>query len=605
MVTAARVDTCTTRLGQETLMTLASHKTLRAKLASHVQTALSSLFGPDALQGSVPSISLVRPKQAAHGDWCCTAALALAKAAKQNPRALAEKLKAALGDAGGMLEKTEIAGPGYLNLTVHKDAWRAVLRDVLAQDSTYICTQQKKPTRILLEYVSANPTGPLHVAHGRGAVTGDVIANLLRAAGYQAEREYYINDLGHQADVLARSIHLRYRQLFGQTPELPEDFYPGDYIIQAAQALKDQVGDAYLTGDEDGWIEPVRSGGMAAMMVRIRSDLEAFGIGFDHYVSERAFIQEVGLEAFLARLEKTGHTYRQDGKLWFRSTSFGDDKDRVLMRDDGRPTYFASDIAYHDHKFQRGFDRLINVWGADHGGYLARIKAGLTALGHDADRLQVIFIQMVSLSRDGAAVRMGKRLGTAVWLREVVEEAGRDATRYLFVSRRADAQMDFDITLATKRSIENPVYYAQMGHARLASIERKAAQAGMLPQDSAQVDLTALRLPEEFDLLRTLSQAPDVVADAAEAMEPHQVVHYVQGLIAQFHSYYSQYKNTQRVISDDVAVTHARILLCRGLRVVLASLLGVLGVAAPESMYLADAIQDLESTDAASSPGDA
>lgn len=580
-------------------MNSAPHKTVRARLLDHVQAALAALFAQGVLTGPVPQLSLVRPKQAAHGDWCCTAALALAKVAKQNPRALAAQFKSALGDAGGMLDKVDIAGPGYLNLTVCKDTWRQELGDVVARGTSYIETGRRQKTRILLEYVSANPTGPLHVAHGRGAVTGDVVGNLMQAAGFDIEREYYVNDLGHQADVLARSIHLRYRQLFGQTPELPEDFYPGDYITDVAQTLKDEYGDTYLAGGEDSWIDPVRSLGMAAMMKRIGSDLKAFGIGFDHFVSERAFIKSVGLAAFLARLEQTGHTYRQDDKLWFRSTTFGDDKDRVLMRDDGRPTYFASDIAYHDDKFRRGFDRLVNVWGADHGGYLARIRAGLSALGHDAERLKVIFIQMVSLSRDGEAVRMGKRLGTAVWLREVVDEAGRDATRYLFLSRRADAQMDFDITLATKRSIENPVYYAQMGHARLASIERKAVEAGMLPPDAAQVDLDALHLPEEFDLLRTLSQAPDVVADAAEAMEPHQIVHYVQGLIAQFHSYYSQYKNTHRVVSDDAPATYARLLLCQGLRVVLAALLGILGVEAPDRMYLADAADASDEADQA------
>jgi arginyl-tRNA synthetase len=414
------------------------------------------------------------------------------------------------------------------------------------------------------------------------------VAALLQAAGFAVTREYYINDLGHQADVLARSIHLRYLELHGRTVVQPEDFYPGDYVRDLARAVQTAHGEAFVDAPESVWLAPIRAQGIAAMMRRIRDDLAAFGITFDHFVSERELTERIGLDAFVARLQATGHTYSDEGKLWFRSTAFGDDKDRVLVRADGRPTYFAADVAYHDDKVRRGFKSLINVWGADHGGYLTRVKAGLEALGHNAADLEVIFIQMVSLSREGEAVRMGKRLGTAVWLREVIDEAGRDATRYLFLTRRADAQMDFDITLATKRSLENPVYYAQMGHARLASIARKAREAGVYPAQLAQVDLNALALPEELELLRALAEAPDRVADAAIAMEPHQIVHYVQGLIAQFHSYYSQYKNTDRVISDDLAKTHARLAMCQALQLVLAALLKLLGVAAPEQMYLTD-----------------
>ena len=449
--------------------------------------------------------------------------------------------------------------------------------------------------RILLEYVSANPTGPLHVAHGRGAVTGDVMASLLRVAGYHVDREYYVNDLGNQTDVMARSVYLRYAELHGQAFTPPEQFYPGAYITDIAADLKSEVGDRYLGKPEAEWLEILRERGITRMLARIKSDLAAFGVEFENWVSERELTERVGLQGMLQRLQAAGHIYEQDGKKWFRSTDFGDDKDRVVLREDGRPTYFASDIAYHDNKMQRGYKRLINVWGADHGGYVTRVKAGLTALGYANDPMHVVLIQMVSLSRGGEAVRMGKRLGTAVWLREIIDEAGKDATRYLFIMRRSEAQMDFDIDLAIKKSIENPVFYAQMGHARLASIVRKAKEAGVPPPnpDKAGV-LDALTLPEELDLIKTLARVPDALADAAEQLEPHQVVHYVQGLIAQFHSYYTQYKNTERVISDHAAKTEARLLLCAGLQTVLKVLLTLLGVDAPDRMVLPDDSNDVQ-----------
>ncbi|HET6346808.1 MAG TPA: arginine--tRNA ligase, partial [Myxococcota bacterium] len=435
--------------------------TVRERLTSRVQAALASLYERGFLQGEPPQVLLMPPKQAAHGDYSCTVALALAKPARKKPQEIAAQLKEALGDADGMLTQTEIAGPGYLNLHVAPAVWRSILSQAIKEGADFLRAKRGAGQRVLVEFVSANPTGPLHVAHGRGAVIGDVVATLLDFAGYRVEREYYVNDLGNQADVMARSVHLRYQEAFGRPLTPPEDFYPGDYIIDMARALKADVGERYLDAPESAWLDDIRSRGIAAMLQRIRSDLDAFGVRFDHWVSERELTARVGLDRFVARLEQTGHIYVEDGKKWFKSTAFGDDKDRVVMREDGRPTYFAGDIAYHNDKLERGFDHLINVWGADHGGYVARVKAGLAALGYDPGCLEVLLGQMVSLSRGGEAVRMGKRLGTAVWLREVVDEAGRDAFRYFFLMRRLDAQMDFDLELATKRSIENPVYYAQ------------------------------------------------------------------------------------------------------------------------------------------------
>ncbi len=560
--------------------------TLREQLTTHVEEALAVLYTEGFLTGDAPSVALTPPKQATHGDYACTVALALAKAAGKKPRDIAVALQQALGNAGGLLDKTDIAGPGYLNLHVAPATWHQLLCTVIGAGKAFLRSSRGKQQKVLLEYVSANPTGPLHVAHGRGAVLGDVIANLMATAGWNVEREYYVNDLGNQIDVMAQSVYLRYAEICGRPFTPPEQFYPGEYIIDIAQQVHEKVGEAYLGKPQSEWLDAIKNLGVSAMLERIQADLQAFGVRYDHFVSEQALGRKMDLHGMLAALEKAGHIYQEDGKKWFRSTAFGDDKDRVVVREDGRVTYFATDIAYHHNKLQRGFDRLINIWGADHGGYVTRVKAGISALGHTGDPLRVILMQMVSLTRGGEAVRMGKRLGTAVWLREIIEEAGRDATRYFFLMRRADTQMDFDIDLATKKSLDNPVFYAQMGYARLASIARRARDE-QVPEPVVNLAAVApLVLPEELDLIKTLVRAPDVVADAAESAEPHLVVNYVQSLIAQFHSYYTQYKNTERVISQDGAKTQARLILCRGLAEVLHDLLDLLGVAAPERMSL-------------------
>lgn len=570
------------------------HVSIRDALTGHVQSALDSLFSQGWLTGEIPQVILSPPKQASHGDFACTVALSLAKSSRKNPREIAVELQKALGDAGGMLSKSEVAGAGFLNFFVTDAAWREGFAQILSRGKSYIRTKVGKGERVLVEYVSANPTGPLHIAHGRGAVTGDVVSRLLDAAGFAVEREYYINDLGNQTDVMARSVFLRYGEMCGRPFTAPEDFYPGEYIVDIARELHTQFGTLYLDAPESEWLEIFRAHGITSMMARIRADLEAFGIRFDHYVSERELTERIGLDDMLRRLHDAGHIYIEEAKQWFRSTAFGDDKDRVVVREDGRPTYFASDIAYHDNKMQRQFKRLINVWGADHGGYVARVKAGLTALGYDAALLDVILIQMVSLVRGGEAVRMGKRLGTAVWLREIIDEAGRDATRYFFLMRRSDAQMEFDVELATKQSLDNPVFYAQMGHARMCAIMRKATAMGIEMPTYSDGALDALTLPEEMSLIKTVVRAPEVVADAALRYEPHQIVHYIQDLIAQFHSYYSQYKNTERVVSNDAQKTRARLLLCEGLRTILETLLqDILGVSAPAQMSLPEESESL------------
>lgn len=566
--------------------------TLRQRLTHELDVALERLYADGFLSGERPEVQLTPPKQEAHGDFACNVALMLAKPAKKNPREIASHLVDALGDGGGLLEKVDIAGPGFINLFVSNAAWHETLSDILEAGDEYIRSEHGGGKKILMEYVSANPTGPLHVAHGRGAVTGDVVANLLDAAGYHVEREFYVNDLGNQVDVLARSIHIRYLELHGRKVDHPDDFYPGDYVKEIAEVLKNELGAAHLETPEAEWLPLFRERGIALMLERIRTDLEAFGVRFDRFQSERALTESVDLGGMASELEEKGHVYEADGKKWFRSTDFGDDKDRVVIREDGRSTYFCSDIAYHREKMRRGYDHLINIWGADHGGYIARVKAGLAAFGYDPEALEILLIQMVSLTRGGEAVRMGKRLGTAVWLRDVVNEAGKDATRYFFVLRRSDSQFDFDLDLATQKSLDNPVYYAQMGHARMCSIMRRAKEQGVPDAVDGPGALQPLALPEELKLIKMMARAPEVVVSAAEAREPHQIVFYVQDLIAQFHSYYTQYSATERVISDDAAKTRARLLLCSALRTTLASLLTVLGVEAPERMTLEEVEQE-------------
>ena len=569
---------------------------MRTRLTAALQDAWQTLCRDDASLAEAavdlaPALGL--PKQLEHGDFTTPVALALARRLKRNPRQVAESLRTALGDAGGMLARTEVAGPGHLNFFVAPAVWRDALWRLLEAPEDALRSNAGANRRVLVEFVSANPTGPLHVAHGRGAVYGDVVARLLQASGYDVTREYYINDLGHQTDVLARSVYVNYLTRGGRPLVVPEEYYPGAYVQELAQAMYAEHGERFLDAPEAEWLQTFREACIALMLERIRTDLSAFNVPFDTWVSERALAQPELLRRTVDDLRARGHVFDDEsGKVWFRSTTFGDDKDRVMVREDGRPTYFLSDVAYHRQKAERGYDRLINVWGADHGGYLPRIHASMAALGHDPKKLHVSFIQMVSLSRGGQAVKMGKRLGTAVWLREVIDEAGKDATRFMFATRRLDTQMDFDIDLAAQKSLENPVFYAQMGHARLCAIGRRAAEQGRaLPEASSwrREALDLLALDDELALMRAAARAADVVADAAAELEPHRVPAYLQELIASFHSYYSRNKAGARVLGDDAALTEARLLLCRGLQHLFAALLAAVGVEAPERMELGDA----------------
>jgi arginyl-tRNA synthetase len=437
--------------------------------------------------------------------------------------------------------------------------------------------------RVQVEFVSANPTGPLHVGHGRGAALGDAVANLLAAVGFQVEREYYINDAGSQMRLLGESVWARLREGQGRPVQFPQNGYHGEYIRElAAQIAAHTPGLA--DAEPDQAIATCTEVAARSLLEEIEADLRAFGITFDAWVSERSLFDSGGVEAALATLREGGHLYEEGKAVGFRASDFGDEKDRILIRSTGEPTYFASDIAYHANKIRRGFQRLINIWGADHGGYIPRVKAAIKALGHDPEMLRVILLQMVKVLRGGIPVPMSKRTGEFVELREVVNEVGKDAARFLFLTRRSEAQLDFDIEVAKQQSMDNPVFYVQYAHARACSMARKAAEGGM-PAPYEDADVSRLTLPEELGMLKQLAVYPEMVLNAALAYEPHRVTTYLQELAAAFHGYFTKYKDTEeRVISGDRVLSRARLAMVAAVRQVVANGLGLLGVSAPERM---------------------
>jgi arginyl-tRNA synthetase len=557
------------------------------------------------------------PRDPKHGDFALNAAMVLARRAGRPPRELAAAIIEALRavDAAGDLVSLEVAGPGFINLRLNPDLWLRALQGAVAAGDRYGRTSVGQGKKVIVEYVSANPTGPMHVGHGRNAVTGDGVQALLRWAGYDVTREYYVNDYGAQVQTLARSVHLRYQEALGRTVDFPAKAYPGEYVREIAAALASELGGRFLDAPEAEWLALFRDRAVQHVLGMIRADLGAIQIEFDRWSSEKALYESGTVARFVKDLEARDLVYvgqlpppkskkgapapppppagpdeegvsATDQLTLFRSSSYGDEVDRPVKKADGTPTYFCADIAYHWEKRQRA-ELLIDVLGADHGGYVPRLKAAMEALGHSREDLQVVLIQMVNLTRGGEAVKMGKRSGNVVWLREVVEEVGRDATRYLFLTRRSDAPLDFDLELARKQTLDNPVFYVQYGHARLHAIFRKAAETGVALPAFDLADARTLTSPEELDLVRRIAAFPDLLAGAAQAFEPHRVVFFLQEIIAAFHSWYTQGKRTgERVLGSDPARTRARLFLCRALAQVLANGLSVLGVSAPERMDL-------------------
>lgn len=526
---------------------------------------------------NLPVFEVDTPKQPEHGDFATNAALILASQAKKPPRQIAEMIKEGLSGPEGILQKVEIAGPGFINFFLEENYWRQVLPEILASGKAYGNCDLGAGQRVQVEFVSANPTGPLHIGHGRGAALGDALARLLTATGYQVEREYYINDVGTQILTLGKSLAFRLRELQGEAVEFPADGYQGDYIKDLARQYLSEHGAPALDSGEPDYL-PLGRYAAELILADIKKDLEDFGVSYDCWFSEADLFDRGWVERSFVFLRERGYIYEAEGALWFAASRFGDEKDRVVRRSNGATTYFASDVAYHLNKFERGYDLVVDLWGADHHGYVPRLRAAAQALGIK-EKLHVILVQLVSLLRQGEPVAMTTRGGTFVTLREVLDEVGKDAARFIFLTRRADAHLDFDLELAKQQNAENPVYYVQYAHARLASVFRQAEAQGLhFSPDPALLPL--LSLPEELALCKMLANYPELVEGAARQLEPHRLTYFLTELAAQLHSYY--YKH--RFISEDADLTQARLWLVLGVKTILEHGLGIMGVTAPESM---------------------
>jgi arginyl-tRNA synthetase len=576
-------------------------------IKQHVIELLHAALAQVLPEAGAAELVIERPREAAHGDFACNVALQLAKRLKRNPRQLAEAIVVALraqpAFAQGWIEAVEIAGAGFINLRLSARAKQSAVAAALALGADYGRGTPAKPEKLQVEFVSANPTGPLHVGHGRGAAYGASLASLLEFAGHSVSREFYINDAGRQMDILALSVWLRYLQARGSVVPFPEDGYRGDYVLDIAarlaqahvarfardaealpQAREGEDPDAaldrliaaakQLLGDD--W-QRVHRFALDEMLADQRDDLAAFGVEFDRWFSERSLYDSGAVARAVDTLAARGHLYEKDGALWFRSTAFGDEKDRVVRRDNGQYTYFASDIAYHADKFARGYDRAIDIWGADHHGYIPRVKGALAALGLPPERLTVALVQFAVLYRGGEKVAMGKRSGEFVTLRELREEVGNDATRFFYVLRKSDQHLDFDLDLAKSESTDNPVYYVQYAHARLCSV---FAQWGGDPARLERASLDALTHARELALMQRIAEFPELVQNAARELAPHSIAFYLRELAGEFHSYY----NAERILLEDETARMARLALCAALRQVLANGLSLLGVRAPEKM---------------------
>lgn len=570
--------------------------TIRESLESVLYQALKAAVEAGELSlNEIPQPSLERPREEGHGDWACTIAMRLAKAAHMNPRAIAQVIVDHL-PANNLVESFEIAGPGFINLTLTNASFQAVVSEARQQGSDFGKSELSEPCKVNLEYVSANPTGPMHVGHGRWAALGDAIARVMRHAGYSVDEEFYINDQGNQMNVFGNSIVVRYQQLLGQDVEMPEACYGGAYIKDIAQAIIDADGDKWLDANEDERLVDFRERGYAMMLDSVKDTLSTFGNNFDTWFSERSlFVADENGETKQQRafdvMDEKGLLFEAEGATFFRSTDYGDDKDRVLVKANGDLTYFMSDVAYHYDKMQRGYDHLIDIWGADHHGYIQRCKAMMAAWGYP-DALEVVLGQLVNLLRDGEPVRMSKRTGEMVTFQELIDEVGVDATRYLMLSKSADQAIDFDIEVAKKQDSSNPVYYVQYAHARICSILRKAGEARGMNVESAgieeivaelgldDIDLSPLAHESELALMRKMADFSELVAGAARDRAPFRLTHYAQELAGLFHSFYGNC----HVLGEEESVERARLALVDSTRIVLALSLDLLGVSAPERM---------------------
>lgn len=551
---------------------------IKKVLADAVTAAVRKAMAAGTLrEGELVPVVLTVPPQKAFGDFATNFALQAARSLHCAPRVIAGAVQQNLDCPA--VAKVDIAGPGFLNFYLHPDWLYQALADIVKKGAAYGTLPKKENgEKIQIEFVSANPTGPLHVGHGRGAAVGSALANLMKAAGYDVTREYYINDAGNQMHNLAASVNARYLELFGISCEFPENGYHGEDIIDTAKRIKAKYGDKFISMPEAERLEQFQEIAKDEKLAALREDLAAFNCEFDVWFSEQTLHDSGKIRAAVETLKEKGYIYEKDGALWFRSTEFGDDKDRVVIRDNGVSTYFAADIAYHQNKFQRGFDRVINLWGADHHGYIPRMKAAMQAMGYKPEQLEILILQMVSLYRNGELVKMSKRTGKAVTLNELIEEVGTDAARFFFIMRSIDSQLDFDLTLATEHSNENPVYYVQYAHARICSIMRQMEEEHIVPDSDC--DLTVLKEPAEIELIKKLNSYEELVETAAAERAPHRIAHYVYELAGLFHSFY----NECRVLGVDPALQQARLALIIAVGNTLRHGLMILGVSAPEHM---------------------
>lgn len=532
-----------------------------------------------ATEEQIPNVVLEVPKDKSHGDYSTNMAMQLARVAKKAPRMIAEELVNSFDKEKASIEKIEIAGPGFINFYMNNSYLTDLIPAILEAGGKYGESGTGKGLKVQVEFVSANPTGDLHLGHARGAAVGDTLCNVLAKAGYDVSREYYINDAGNQIHNLALSVEARYMQALGLEKEMPADGYYGEDVVNIGKRLAEEFSDRYVNVDEKERYDFFREYGLKYELEKLKKDLESFRVGFDVWYSETSLYQNGKIDEALADLKKSGEIYEQDGATWFRSTTYGDDKDRVLIKQDGSYTYLTPDIAYHRDKIERGFEKLINIWGADHHGYIPRMKAAIQALGHDKDTLEVEIIQMVQLYQNGEKVKMSKRTGKAVTLRELMEEVGVDAMRYFFAMRSADSHLDFDMDLAVSKSNENPVYYAQYAHARVCSILRQGEELGLPAEGSVNYKL--IDSEKEFELLKKLGDFPAAVAEAAQKRLPHRMTNYVFDLASALHSFYNAEKVLDR---DNMEKSQARYDLMKAVQITLQNALALIGVSAPEKM---------------------
>ena len=554
---------------------------VRNRLKSMIAEALQSVTGYRDQKTQV-SIELDIPRDSGHGDYASNIAFGLTRHLKRNPRQIASEIAAKLYDSGCILEKVEIAGPGFINFFIKPAAWYGIIRQILDNPQKYGRLEIADGLKVQVEFVSANPTGPLHIGHGRGAAIGDVLANILQAHGCRVQREYYINDAGNQMDTLGRSLYFRCRQELGEKIEFPENHYRGEYMRELARDFLRDHGERFRNTPLEDALPVFTDYAGNSILDGIREDLDVFGVHFDNWFSERELHNRDSINKTIGYLRGRGFIYEDEGAVWFKSTAFGDEKDRVVVRANGASTYFAADLAYHLDKFERGFESVIDIWGADHHGYVERMRAGVQAIGRGKDDLRIVLVQLVNLLRGGVPVAMSTRGGEFVTLREVVDEVGKDATRFIFLTRRTDSPLDFDLEVAKAQSNDNPVFYVQYAHARLCSVFEVARERGIAFdwREVSDETFNLLQVSQEFEIIRLLGEYPEVLAESARSLEPHYIPYYLHQLVSLFHSYY----HDNRILSEDAELTQARLCLARAIKEVIGNALGLLGVTAPQKM---------------------